>query len=133
MFAHPGVILADCPDSCKQRVPRPENRRQGLEKTCPPCIVRGMSKTAPKKHSVRIAGHPTSISLEPEFWQALCEIAARRSVPVNALLAEIDEGRRGNLSSAIRLFVLDSCRRGELHDGYGAVARACPGGRPAPC
>ena len=74
-----------------------------------------MSKTAPKKHSVRIAGHPTSISLEPEFWQALCEIAARRSVPVNALLAEIDEGRRGNLSSAIRLFVLDSCRRGELH------------------
>ena len=66
------------------------------------------------KHSVRIAGHATSISLEPAFWQALCDIAARRRIPVSALLTEIDAGRGGNLSSAIRLFVLESCRRGEL-------------------
>ena len=66
------------------------------------------------KRSVRIAGHATSISLEPAFWDALCEIAARRQVSVNALLSAIDAGRGGNLSSAIRLFVLESCRRGEL-------------------
>jgi predicted DNA-binding ribbon-helix-helix protein len=66
------------------------------------------------KHSVRIAGHATSISLETPFWQALCEIAARRRQPLNGLIAAIDAERRGNLSSAIRIFVLDSCRRGEL-------------------
>ena len=71
-------------------------------------------KPAIIKRSVRIAGHPTSISLEPAFWSALCEIAARRQLSVNALLSMIDAGRNGNLSSAIRLFVLDSCRRGEL-------------------
>ena len=73
-----------------------------------------MNERAPVKRSVRIAGHPTSVSLEPAFWRALCEIAARRGIPVNALLAEIDAARGGNLSSAIRLFVLESCRRGEL-------------------
>jgi predicted DNA-binding ribbon-helix-helix protein len=73
-----------------------------------------MSDAAPVKRSVRIAGHATSISLEPAFWQALCEIAALRGIPVNTLLTEIDAVRGGNLSSAIRLFVLESCRRGEL-------------------
>ncbi len=73
-----------------------------------------MNESAQVKHSVRIAGHATSISLEPPFWEALCEIAARRQQSVNALLAEIDSGRDGNLSSAIRLFVLASCRSGEL-------------------
>jgi predicted DNA-binding ribbon-helix-helix protein len=68
------------------------------------------------KHSVRIAGHATSVSLEAAFWQALCEIAARRLVSVNALLSAIDAERHGNLSSAIRLFVLECCRRGELRD-----------------
>ena len=66
------------------------------------------------KRSVRIAGHATSISLEPAFWDALREIAARRQVSMNTLLSVIDAGRGGNLSSAIRLFVLESCRRGEL-------------------
>jgi predicted DNA-binding ribbon-helix-helix protein len=68
------------------------------------------------KHSVRIAGHATSVSLEPAFWQPLGEIAGRRGVAVNALLTEIGAERGGNLSSAIRLFVLESCRRGELLD-----------------
>jgi predicted DNA-binding ribbon-helix-helix protein len=66
------------------------------------------------KRSVRIAGHATSISLEAAFWRALCAIAAARRMPVSALVAAIDAGRGGNLSSAIRLFVLDSARRGEL-------------------
>ena len=65
------------------------------------------------KRSVRIAGHATSVSLETAFWRALCDIAASRQVSVNALVAAIDAQRSGNLSSAIRLFVLDSARSGE--------------------
>ena len=68
------------------------------------------------KRSVRIAGHATSISLEAAFWRDLCAIAAARQMPVSALVAAIDATRGGNLSSAIRLFVLDSARRGELTD-----------------
>jgi predicted DNA-binding ribbon-helix-helix protein len=61
----------------------------------------------PVKRSVLIAGHPTSVSLEPVFWQAL-EVAAReRATPVNALVADIDASRLEvpqppNLTSAIR-------------------------------
>lgn len=74
------------------------------------------------KRSVRVAGHATSISLERAFWEALREIATRRQVSVNALLSAIDAGRGGNLSSAIRLFVLESCLRGELtHTMTGAA------------
>jgi predicted DNA-binding ribbon-helix-helix protein len=46
------------------------------------------------------------VSLEAAFWQALCEIAARR-MSINALLSTIDAERSGNLSSAVRLFVLE--------------------------
>jgi predicted DNA-binding ribbon-helix-helix protein len=76
-----------------------------------------VSRALLTKHSVRIAGHATSVSLEAAFWEALCEIAARRALSVNALLSQIDSHRGGNLSSAIRLYVLESCRRGELRDG----------------
>jgi predicted DNA-binding ribbon-helix-helix protein len=89
-----------------------------------------MNKPALVKHSVRIAGHATSISLEAAFWAALLEIAARREVSVNALLAAIDAERGGNLSSAIRLFVLECCRRGELRDEVAAAPR-CGGVAPA--
>ena len=75
-----------------------------------------VGRTSLVKHSVRIAGHATSVSLEAAFWEALGEIATRRQVPLNALLTAIDAERSGNLSSAIRLFVLASCRRGELLD-----------------
>ena len=68
------------------------------------------------KRSVRIAGHATSVSLETPFWQALHALAARRGQSVNLLLAAIDAERRGNLSSAIRVFVLERCREGELRD-----------------
>ncbi|MBI3453848.1 MAG: ribbon-helix-helix domain-containing protein [Rhodospirillales bacterium] len=58
------------------------------------------------KRSVIIAGHRTSVSLEPEFWTALKDIARRRSLSINDLVTEVDKGRRGNLSSALRVFVL---------------------------
>ena len=54
---------------------------------------------------------------KPAFWEGLCEIAARRHLSVNALLSQIDAERGGNLSSAIRLFVLEGWRCGELRDG----------------
>ena len=48
-----------------------------------------------------------SVSLEDAFWTALADIAARDAVSLNKLISQIDEGRRGNLSSAIRVFVLE--------------------------
>ena len=63
------------------------------------------------KRSIVIAGHKTSVSLEDEFWQGLKEIATGRNLTLSDLVATIDTGRhRGNLSSAIRLFVLDYYR-----------------------
>jgi predicted DNA-binding ribbon-helix-helix protein len=63
------------------------------------------------KHSVMIAGHRTSVSLEDPFWAALREIASARGQSVQALVGLIDAGRDGqNLSSAIRVFVLDAVR-----------------------
>jgi predicted DNA-binding ribbon-helix-helix protein len=59
-----------------------------------------------QKRSVIIAGHRTSVSLEPEFWAALKDIALRRNVSINELVTEIDGQRRGNLSSALRVHVL---------------------------
>ena len=61
----------------------------------------------PAKRSVLIAGHATSISLEPAFWRALEKAARERNCPVNALVAEIDAERFNvrpspNLTSAIR-------------------------------
>jgi len=64
------------------------------------------------KRSIVIAGHKTSVSLEDAFWQGLKEIAAARRISLTELIASIDGGRgAGNLSSAIRLFVLDHYRR----------------------
>ncbi len=67
-----------------------------------------------RKRSVMISGHATSVSLEQAFWQRLKAIAKHRGVSVNALIASIDGerpppdagGPAGNLSSAIRVFVL---------------------------
>jgi len=74
----------------------------------------GMVPTAPlnpgemRKRSVVIAGHRTSVSLENAFWDALKAIAGARGATVNQIVTEIDDTRSGNLSSAIRLFVLQS-------------------------
>jgi predicted DNA-binding ribbon-helix-helix protein len=65
------------------------------------------------KRSVTIAGHSTSISLEDPFWRCLSRIASAEGVSVSALLRRIDAKRsgtsesKGNLSSAIRVFILD--------------------------
>jgi predicted DNA-binding ribbon-helix-helix protein len=64
--------------------------------------------TRPTKHSLTLHGHRTSVSLEPEFWDAFCAIAAAREVPLNQLAAEVDDARMGDagLASAIRVYVL---------------------------
>ncbi len=63
------------------------------------------------KRSIVIAGHKTSVSLEDAFWKGLKDIAIDRHVTLSDLVASIDgERRHGNLSSAIRLFVLDHYR-----------------------
>jgi len=66
----------------------------------------------PKKRSVLIAGHQTSISLEPMFWRALEAAARERGCPLNALVAEIDVERLDaeqppNLTSAIRQWLFE--------------------------
>jgi predicted DNA-binding ribbon-helix-helix protein len=63
------------------------------------------------KRSIVITGHKTSVSLEDAFWSGLKDIAASRNMTLSELVASIDGDRRqGNLSSAIRLFVLDHYR-----------------------
>ncbi|MFZ0609732.1 MAG: ribbon-helix-helix domain-containing protein [Xanthobacteraceae bacterium] len=60
------------------------------------------------KRSIVIAGHKTSVSLEDAFWKCLKDIAGERRITLSDLVASIDaERQHGNLSSAIRLFVLD--------------------------
>ena len=63
------------------------------------------------KRSIVIDGHKTSVSLEDAFWDDLKEIAHAQQATLGALVAKIDETRKhGNLSSAIRLFVLEYFR-----------------------
>src|SRR6266481_9726858 len=63
------------------------------------------------KRSIVIVGHKTSVSLEDAFWKGLKEIAGGRGMTMSDLVAAIDSERKhGNLSSAIRLFVLDFYR-----------------------
>jgi predicted DNA-binding ribbon-helix-helix protein len=59
-----------------------------------------------RKHSVMLAGHRTSVSLEDAYWSALKQIAKTDGRSLNDLVAEIDRVREGNLSSALRVFVL---------------------------
>lgn len=59
-----------------------------------------------RKRSVEIAGHRTSVSIEAPFWDALKELADREGLSLNELITRIDDSRAGNLSSAIRVYVL---------------------------
>jgi predicted DNA-binding ribbon-helix-helix protein len=71
------------------------------------------------KRSIVITGHKTSVSLEDAFWSGLKDIAGSRNMTLSELVASIDGDRRqGNLSSAIRLFVLDHYRN--MAGGAGA-------------
>ncbi len=63
------------------------------------------------KRSIVVAGHKTSVSLEEAFWNGMKEISGLRNMTLSELVGEIDGNRQqGNLSSAIRLFVLDYFR-----------------------
>ena len=89
-------------------------------------------KSGVVKRSVVVAGHKTSVSLEDAFWIGLKEISGERHVTLSELVAAIDSQRQhGNLSSAIRLFVLDfhraqrsEERRNGAHEMRGDRARA---------
>jgi len=71
---------------------------------------RGMPMTI-VKHSLAIAGHRTSVSLEEDFWEGLKSIALQRGISISALVAEIDSERgTANLSSALRVYVLKAAR-----------------------
>jgi predicted DNA-binding ribbon-helix-helix protein len=77
------------------------------------------------KRSIMIAGHRTSISLEDAFWKGLKEIAAKHDMSVQNVVAAVHGGRhRGNLSSTLRLFVLeyyrtDNCKMNGRHHEAG--------------
>ena len=60
----------------------------------------------PVKRSVVVSGHRTSVSLETPFWDVLTQIATDQNVSLNRLITEVDRQRDGNLSSALRIFVL---------------------------
>ncbi len=66
-----------------------------------------------RKRSVTIEGHRTSVSLEDAFWAELSAIAERRGLTLGGLVGEIDHARggSGNLSSALRVYVLDDLRK----------------------
>lgn len=76
-----------------------------------------MPASGPVKRSVMIAGHATSLSMEPVFWKALREAAAEEGLPLNALVARIDAERieandPPNLASAIRVWLFERATRG---------------------
>jgi predicted DNA-binding ribbon-helix-helix protein len=74
-------------------------------------------KSTVVKRSIVVAGHKTSVSLEDAFWNGLKEIVRERHMTLSELVAEIDAQRQlGNLSSALRLFVLEFYRT-QLSDG----------------
>ncbi|QDO97894.1 ribbon-helix-helix domain-containing protein [Ferrovibrio terrae] len=81
--------------------------------------------TTVKKRSVVVGGHRTSISLEQAFWEALQQMAAAEGKTINQMVSDIDAARSGNLSSAIRVWILDRAIEGLLQP-TGTAARAGP-------
>ena len=66
------------------------------------------------KHSVVLSGHSTSFCLEEEFWTALKEIASAKGIAVRQLLMQIDNTHTGNLSSAIRVYILKELKKNKI-------------------
>ena len=80
-----------------------------------------MEKSQVAKRSIILSGHKTSVSLEDPFWKGLKEIASKRNQTLSELVASIDTERQfGNLSSAVRLFVLNHYqeRSGETRQSF---------------
>lgn len=72
----------------------------------------GRDPAALKKRTVIVSGHVTSVSLEEGFWAELKRAAQERGLSINQLVSEVDAARKGNLSSALRVFVLTELTRG---------------------
>ncbi len=72
-----------------------------------------------RKRSVTVAGHRTSFSIEEAFWQRLITFATADGISLNTLIERIDKDRQGNLSSAVRVYVLERVADG----GIGMMAR----------
>ncbi|MCY3880453.1 MAG: ribbon-helix-helix domain-containing protein [Rhodobacteraceae bacterium] len=78
----------------------------------------------PRKRSLTLRGHRTSVSLEDEFWHSFCDIAARLNCSVASLAAEIDAARGDNdraLATAIRVFVLDYWKHHAMNQPTNAI------------
>ena len=67
-----------------------------------------------RKRSVRLAGHQTSVSIEDAFWDQLVRIAKEQDLSINSLVTQLDANRMGNLSSTIRIYVLDQVTETKL-------------------
>ena len=67
-----------------------------------------------RKHSVVLSGHATSFCLEDEFWEALKKIARTKGIALRQLLMQIDNTHTGNLSSAIRVYVLKEVKNNPI-------------------
>ena len=80
------------------------------------------------KRSIVVASHKTSVSLEEAFWNGMKEISGLRNMTLSELVGEIDGNRQqGNLSSAIRLFVLDYFKnRAAVPDGFKRASHSPP-------
>ena len=89
-------------------------------------------KSAIIKRSIELNGHKTSVSLEDEFWLSLRQIATLKNIGLPALLQSIDEARAGaNLSSAIRVYVLNHYRNLAGSEMTDAERSQCQSSRPA--
>lgn len=102
-------------DIKQTKLPKNEGRNKNSLRSFRALVTRGKGRSIVKsniiKRSVVVGGHKTSVSLENEFWNVLRESAYDRNCTVSELVASIAAGRQhGNLSSAIRLFVLDLYR-----------------------
>src|SRR5262249_53434775 len=97
--------------------------------------IQGRSmKTSIVKRSIVIAGHKTSVSLEDAFWSSLIQIAGERDETLSNLIAKIDADRQhANLSSAIRLFVLDHVRDQALAQAPKQRQQSAVAGSKAEC
>jgi predicted DNA-binding ribbon-helix-helix protein len=93
-----------------------------------------MKKSLVIKRSIVVGGHKTSVSLEDDFWRALKEIALSHRVTLSSLVGSIDSQRqRGNLSSAVRLFILEHYQqRSSAEADKTAHPRVLPAGEPQP-
>ena len=67
-----------------------------------------------RKHSVILSGHATSLCLEDEFWSVLKDIAQVKGIALRQLLIQIDNTHTGNLSSAVRIYILNELKKKKI-------------------